>query len=114
MPNDKYYPRPGETRYESFESAIAVVKDARIYQMKEWPNTALENAGGRPFEEWALLLHHYMNKLDAVYTETPGNNKETNEPNVEGRARIKKYMAIIANLAIWGVQAAMDGAGKND
>jgi hypothetical protein len=119
MSQDKYQ---RNTQYESFESAIEAVKDARQYQMLKWPNTSLENAGGRPFEEWALLLHHYLNKLDAVYAETPGNITTVvgdactieEVPNAEGRARVKKYMAIIANLAIWGVQAAMDGCGKND
>jgi hypothetical protein len=101
-------------KYESFEAAVEAVKDARAFQMKEWPNTALEDAGGRPFEEWAFLLTYYMNKLGEVYTVTPGNDKVTNEPNVEGRKRIKKYMAIIANLAMWGVQSALDGAGEKD
>lgn len=101
-------------KYESFEVAVQAVKDARLFQVQEWPNTALEDAGGRPFEEWLVLLHHYMNKMDAVYAETPGNDKVTNLPNVEGRKRVKKYMAIIANLALWGVQSALDGAGEND
>lgn len=101
-------------KYESWDDAIAAVRDARLYQMKEWPNTQLEDAGGRPFEEWALMLHHYVNKLTAVYTETPGNDKVTNLPNVEGRARIKKYSAIVANLALWAVQSASQRAGDKD
>lgn len=101
-------------KYESFDKAIEAVKDARAFQMKEWPNTALEDAGGRPYEEWALMLHHYVNKLTSVYTETPGNDKVTNLPNAEGRKRIKKYSAIVANLALWAVQSAMDGAGEHD
>ena len=105
--------------YESFEAAIESVKDARAYQMREWPHTAQENAGGRPFEEWYTLLVHYMNKMAEVYTGTPGNKAVESGtgkwvPNIEGRKRVKKYMAIIANLAIWGVQSAMGTAGKQD
>jgi hypothetical protein len=123
---DKFGRRSNDVTYESFETAIEAVKDAREYQMKAWPNTALENAGGRPFEEWALMLNHYVTKLNAVYTETPGNTAVTPTtlgdadggeeyvPNVEGRKRIKKYAAIVANLAIWAIQSAMDGAGDND
>src|SRR5690348_9889504 len=102
------------SKYESLGAAIEAVEDARAFQRKSWPNVDLVDAGGRPFEEWVVLLHHYMNKLDAVYAETPGNDRETNQPNIEGRKRIKKYMAIIANLALWGVQSAMDGAGEHD
>jgi hypothetical protein len=110
-------------KYESFEAAVAAVKDAREYQIGKWPNVAREDAGGRPFEEWALMLHHYIDKLTSVYTETPGNLPTVVSedgvileymPNIEGRKRVKKYAAIVANLAMWAVQSAMDGAGEND
>lgn len=107
------------TTYQTFEEAIDLVKDARAFQAKAWPNTELANAGGRPFEEWVLLLHHYMTKLDEVYTTTPGNlptvvdadgRGREYRPNVEGRKRVRKYAAIIANLAVWAVQSALGSA----
>jgi hypothetical protein len=110
---------PTKGTYQTFEEAIELVKDARGYQAKAWPNTELTNAGGRPFEEWMLLLHHYMTKLDAVYTETPGNlptvvgadgRGREYRPNIEGRKRVRKYAAIVANLAIWAVQSALGSA----
>lgn len=100
--------------YESFEAAIGYVKDARDFQMKEWPNTQRANAGGRPFEEWLVLLRRYITKMEEVYAETPGTDKVTNLPNVEGRKRIRKYAAIIANLAVWAVQSAVGTAGQQD
>jgi hypothetical protein len=95
--------------YKSFEEAIERIEDAREYQMSAWPSTTLENAGGRPFEQWAYMLDHYTNKLREVYTTTPSFLDDGMTPNVEGRKRIEKYAAIVANLAIWMVQSA---AGK--
>lgn len=99
-----------KTDYQTFEEAIALVQDAREFQMREWPNTQKLNAGGRPYEEWLALITNYMNKLYAVYSETPGNDKVTNLPNIEGRKRVRKYTAIVANLAVWAVQSAMGSA----
>lgn len=105
-------------KYESFEAAIEAVKDARDFQTKAWPNTIKENAGGRPFEEWLVLADHYVTKLKAVYTETPGLklNLETGEYeyNEEGAKRIKKYAAIVANLYMWAVQSALLSAKEEN
>lgn len=95
--------------YKSFEEAIERVLDAREYQMKAWPSTQQENAGGRPFEQWCYMLDHYVVKLREVYTTTPSFIGDGTVPNVEGRKRIEKYAAIVANLALWAVQSA---AGK--
>lgn len=105
-----------EVTYQTFEEAVELVKDARAYQAKAWPNTELLNAGGRPFEEWVVLLHHYVTKLDDVYTTTPGllptvvdaeGRGHDYRPNIEGRKRVRKYAAIVANLAMWAVQSAL-------
>jgi len=108
------------TTYQTFEEAIQLIEDARIYQAKAWPNTEKENAGGRPFEEWMVLIRHYITKLEAVYTETPGNILSEEHlkrglagvyvPNVEGRKRVRKYAAILANLTVWAVQSAVGSA----
>jgi hypothetical protein len=111
-----------QNSYQTFAEAIALVRDAREFQAKAWPNTEKQNAGGRPFEEWVVLLHHYMTKLDEVYTTTPGNIPDPKAvvddacggpryiPNIEGRKRVRKYAAIVANLAVWAVQSALGSA----
>ncbi len=107
------FTKPEENIYQTFEEAIALVKDAREFQAKAWPNTEKLNAGGRPFEEWIVLLNHYMTKLHEVYTVTPGNVPNLQGeyvPNIEGRQRVRKYAAIVANLAIWAVQSAVGSA----
>jgi hypothetical protein len=89
--------------------AVELIKSAREFQTKEWPNVALKDAGGRPFEEWLVLMNVYLRKLEDVYASTPGEDKATGEPNFEGRERIEKYAATFANLAIWAVQSAAKG-----
>jgi hypothetical protein len=84
--------------YSSVEKALTVIADAREYQTKAWPDTLGYDAGNRPAEEWLCLLQHYQNKLMAVYSESDGKT-------VEGRARFAKYAAVVANLALWLVQA---------
>lgn len=86
-------------KYATVTEAIQVIADARQYQTRmAWLNAAKADAGSRSTEEWIVLLHRYINKLDEVYAESDG---ET----VEGRARMTKYAGIIANLALWLVQA---------
>ena len=100
-------------QYVSFDEALVLIDDAREYQTKAWPSTAEEKGGERPLEEWVILLDHYMTKFKAVYTETPSYKDDLDTPNVEGRNRIAKYAAIVANLAIWLVQAA-EGHVRSD
>jgi hypothetical protein len=95
------------SQYESFDDALAAVKDAREFQTKTWPSCDLPDAGGRPLEQWYMLLVRYTRKFDEVYAETPSYLNDGTEPNIEGRKRIKKYAAIVANLAMWMTQAAM-------
>ena len=92
--------------YITFEEAIERVKDAREYQTKPWPSTALENAGGRPYEEWVVLMDVYLTKLKKIYAETPERIDDGDELNIPGLERMEKYSAILANLAIWATQAA--------
>ncbi len=94
-----------EYAYLSLEEALAILKETREYQMRRWPSTEA-NGGGRPFEEWIVLIDNYITKLKQVYSETPSYLEDGKELNVEGLKRIEKYMAIVANLAIWGVQSA--------
>ncbi len=96
--------------YKSLDEALERVRDAREYQVGKWPGTNLENAGGRPFEEWVILMRVYLAKLETVYAETPEHN-EDGSYNVKGLERIEKYAAIVANLALWGVQAAKGKVG---
>jgi len=92
--------------YLTLGQALEKINDARAYQLKPWPSTSLVNAGGRPFEEWLVLIDVYLAKLKAVYAETPSFKGDGDEPNLEGLARIEKYAAIVANLAVWAVQSA--------
>src|ERR1700675_2366536 len=92
--------------YLTLQQALEKIADAREYQVKPWPSTASQNAGGRPFEEWMVLIDVYNNKLKQIYAETPAYKADGNEPNLEGLARIEKYATILANLSIWAVQAA--------
>jgi hypothetical protein len=95
-----------EYEYLSLEEALEVLKGTREHQTRRWPSTTLHSAGGRPFEEWIVLIDNYMAKLKQVYSETPCYVGDGDELNIEGLKRIEKYMAVVANLAIWGVQAA--------
>lgn len=92
--------------YKTFEEALALVQDAREYQTKAWPSTKLENGGERAFEAQLCLVEEYVARLRKVWNETPGYIDDGNVPNVEGRKRIEKYAAIVANLAIWAIQAS--------
>lgn len=85
--------------YTTVEAALERIADARQFQIGKWDNTANSDAGGRPFEEWMVLLRHYQTKLEEVYTVSDGRT-------VEGNARVAKYSAIVANLALWLVQSA--------
>lgn len=87
-------------KYANIVDVFASIDAARGHQFSEWPQTAATDAGDRPTEEWIVLLQHYQNKLLAVYSESDGNS-------VEGRARVAKYAAIIANLSFWLVQATL-------
>jgi hypothetical protein len=85
--------------YATVEQALERIADARLFQIGVWDNTALTDGGGRPFEEWMVLLRHYQTKLEEVYTVSDGRT-------AEGNARVAKYSAIVGNLALWLVQAA--------
>ena len=86
-------------KYATVPEALAVVADARQHQVEvAWKDVAEPDAGGRSSEEWLLLLNHYITKVNAVYTESDGST-------VEGRARMTKYAGILANIALWYVQA---------
>lgn len=95
--------RNQDVKYISLEHANTLVVEARAYQAKAWPSTTEPD---RPFEEWVLLTDVYMTKLKAVYAETPSYINDGNELNLAGLARIEKYAAIVANLALWMVQSA--------
>jgi hypothetical protein len=86
--------------YSSLEKAMDIVLESRAYQMEQWTGS-LED---RPPEEWLLLLNHYLTKTNAVYAETPEINKD-GTTNYDGRRRVRKYLAILANLALWGIQS---------
>jgi hypothetical protein len=92
--------------YKTKEEALALVEDARAYQTKAWPSTKLANGGERPFEAQLALVEEYTLRLRKVWNETPGYIDDGSVPNVEGRKRVEKYAAIVANLALWMVQAA--------
>ena len=92
--------------YKTLEQAMALTASARAYQTKAWPSTKLANGGERPFEAQLLLVEQYTAKLRGVWNETPGYIDDGNVPNEEGRKRIEKYAAIVANLALWMVQAS--------
>lgn len=96
---------PG-VQYASVQEAVALVSDARAYQVKAWPSTSQGNGGERPLEEWFILLDVYIAKLKAVYAETPSYVGDGDRANTEGRKRIVKYAAIVANLTLWLLQAA--------
>ena len=85
--------------YSTVEQALERIADTRQFQIGAWDNTGNADAGGRPFEEWMVLLRHYQTKLEEVYTVSDGRTPE-------GNARVAKYSAIVANLALWLVQAA--------
>lgn len=93
--------------YSSFDKAIEIIKEAREFQATKWPDTERENAGDRPLEEWLLLLNRYVHKMNEVYAETPETNRD-GSINYEGKRRIRKYVAILANLAVWGIQSVGD------
>lgn len=93
--------------YETFEQGIEALKDARDYQTKAWPSTQLEDCGQRTFEDQLLLVEQYTLKLRAVWNETASYIDDGNTPNIEGRKRVKKYAAIVANAALWAAQAAL-------
>mgnify|MGYP001579721234 CR=1 FL=1 len=101
-------------KYASFDEALVLVQDARTFQLSKWPSTAQLNGGQRPLEEWIVLLDNYMTKLKAVYSETPSYLEDGEQPNVDGRKRITKYSAIIANLAMWLVQASEGHARSSE
>ncbi len=92
--------------YKTLEEALALVADAREFQTKSWPSTKQANGGERPFEAQLLLVEEYVLRLRKVWNETPGYIDDGNVPNEEGRKRVEKYAAIVANLALWMVQAA--------
>ena len=92
--------------YKTLEEALERVADARAYQTKAWPSMKLENGGERSFEAQLLLLEEYVLRLRKVWNETPSYVDDGDTPNMEGRKRIEKYVAIVANLALWAVQAA--------
>jgi capsid portal protein len=92
--------------YKTLDEALELIAGAREFQTKKWPSTDLPDAGGRPMEEWYMLLVRYTRKFDEVYAETPSYIGDGTEPNIEGRKRIEKYAAIIANIAVWMTQAA--------
>lgn len=86
--------------YGTIAEAFEALANTRDYQLKAWPAATRPDAGGRTPEEWQLLLNHYITKLNAVYAESDGNTPE-------GHARYAKYAAIVANLALWLVQATV-------
>lgn len=92
--------------YASVEEALVAIDAAREHQTNPWPDVQKVDAGGRSVEEWLCLLQNYQNKLMAVYSECDGST-------VEGRARMTKYAALQANLALWLVQATL-GLSKKD
>lgn len=91
--------------YGTLTEAFDAIADAREYQMKDWPEVGTTDAGGRPHEEWILLMQRGQNKLVDVYYETP------NTP--AGRARLLKYAAIQANFALWLVQSYAGEVGDD-
>lgn len=71
------------------DGARAIVDDAREYQKKDWPSLVEPD---RSLEEWILLTEEYEWRYEHLNPVTP--------------ERRLKYMGIIANLALWAVQAA--------
>lgn len=87
-------------QYGTVREALAEIAGAREFQKGAWPAIVNPDANGRSLEEWILLLQAYQNKLVQVYAESKGDTPE-------GRARVLKYCAIQANIALWAVQAAL-------
>src|SRR5260370_13571338 len=85
--------------YGTLAEAIGSIADARDYQRKDWPAVRDIDAGGRQTEEWILLVSRYSRKLEDVYAESPD--------TPQGRARVAKYAAIVANLALSLVQSTI-------
>lgn len=77
----------------TLETAVELILDAREYQTKAWPSVMEPD---RPFEEWVLLTQEYIYRVTEISKNEPLNT-----------ARIQKYAAIVANLALWMVQSAM-------
>lgn len=95
--------RREDVQYLPVDMAIEKVMEARAYQRSQWPSLVEPD---RTVEEWILLTSRYVRKLEDVYSETPSYKNDGRELNLEGLARIEKYAAIVANLALWAVQAA--------
>jgi hypothetical protein len=74
----------------TIEVAKALIASARDYQTQAWPSLTEPD---RSLEEWILLTEEYRHRYLHLHPVTP--------------ARQVKYAAIVANLAIWAVQAAL-------
>lgn len=76
--------------------AVAAVRDARSYQISKWTSLVEPD---RSLEEWILLTEEYQYRYQDIVIQ--GSDS----------ARIKKYAAIVANLALWSVQTALGKIG---
>jgi hypothetical protein len=74
---------------KDLQTVIAEVEVEREYQRKEWP----EDYNKRPFEEWLICAHTYMQEAMSEYTHKKGNSA--------ARAKLVK----VANLVLWGLQS---------
>ena len=74
-------------------AAVSQVHAARKYQMEQWSSLVEPD---RSFEEWILLTEEYQHRFKQIFANGQGS-----------AARLTKYAAIVANLALWAVQSAL-------
>ncbi|MBI3632986.1 MAG: hypothetical protein HY226_01710 [Candidatus Vogelbacteria bacterium] len=70
------------------------IKDERKDQAKKWPpGPNFKKYDKRPFEEWVLLTHQYLQEAISEYTHKPS------------KKAAREKMVKVANLALWTLQS---------